>query len=159
MRYLKGITEWIWLNFKSKKDIDIDIISTAIIGDMHSLPYTTTLGTWLGQINCIPMNHKTDDQIKKHLMDLFASQNYDIKIPPGSERVHESNPEKLELFNQIKKSFNHHYVYDDKNMLMSSGRLEYLHILLSADLKFYRDLTTNFDPQWKQIKRLHINEH
>jgi len=155
-RYLKGITEWVFNELMPIFDYDanaipVGILNTLLIGDSHSLPYTTKFGPWLEQINFIPMYQKTDDLIKQHLMDLFLSQDCDIKIPLSIPRVHESDAIKLELYRLVQQSFEDESLSKLKNY---NGRLENLYVLLSEDLKFYRNLVNTFDPTWQTIKKL-----
>jgi len=154
-RYLKGITEWIYAQLMPIYNYELGCIPTTLldtvfIGDLHSLPYTTTLGPWLKQINCIPMYQKTDNQIKQHLMDLFASQKHDIKIPLTTYRANQSDSTKLELYNLVKNLFENPRLLPSNNGYI--GRAAALYILLSSDLQFYRNLINTFDPTWQQIK-------
>ena len=157
-RYLKGITEWVWNNFLPAVNYDISkvpesILRTIIIGDVHSLPYTTTLGTILDKVNCIPISGRSDSDIKKILTNLFRTQNHNIDLPVNDKKIHVSSELKIKLYNLIKENFDAYPVGDTDrcNSLEFCGRAEYLHILLSSDLKFYRDLVAKFDPNWKKI--------
>jgi hypothetical protein len=160
-RYLKGLTEWTWNNILPMVDYDISkifspMLKTILIGDAHSLPYYTTFGSILDKVNCIPMSGKSDNEIKKILTNLFKSQNHNIALPLNDEKMHKSSDSKLKLYNLIKENFEI-YPIGDKNRCGSSefrGRVEFMHILLSSDLKFYRNLIQTFDPDWQQIKTI-----
>jgi hypothetical protein len=99
-RYLKGITEWVWNQVLPMVDYDISrvsssVLKTIVVGDTHSLPYTTTFGTVLSKINCIPMDGKSDQQIKQILTNLFKSQKHNITLPINDNKIHQSSDLKL----------------------------------------------------------------
>jgi len=155
-RYLKGIAEWAWCQIMPHYNYDLSkvpasILKTIIIGDCHSLPYTLSFGTMLDKINCIPLTGYSDTQIKQYLNNLFQSQKHNIILPPHSTKTHESGELKLKLYNLVEESFENSIKGDITEFI---GRPEFTYILLSADLKFYRNLIHSFDPQWQQIKKI-----
>jgi hypothetical protein len=153
-RYLKGITEWVFRKILPVMDYDINkippvLLKSVIVGDLHSISYTTTLGPWLDKINCIPMYQKSDEQIKTHLMSLFATQNHNIKLPINDQKLNQSSQLKLDLYKLVTQVFEDSLISNDDEY---GCRGEYTYLLLSPDLKFYHNLLTTFDPSWQQIK-------
>ena len=153
-RYLKGITEWAWVHLLPIFNNDIAqipeiLLKTVIVGDLHSLPYTVWLGPLLDKINCIPIHRSTEEQTAQYLTNLFKTQNHNIKIPIIGKKLHASNDLKLKLYNHIKQVFDN-YLPDKSTEYLARGEATYL--LLSPDLKFYRNLLSTFDPTWQKIK-------
>lgn len=153
-RYLKGITEWLWVHVlptvgNNIEQIPQSLLKTVIVGDLHSLPYTVWLGPLLEKINCIPIHQATDEQTAQHLNTLFKTQNHNIKIPFTHKRLHRSNETKLKLYNLVKQVFNNYLPNKDAEYL---ARGEATYLLLSPDLKFYRNLISTFDPTWQTVK-------
>lgn len=152
-RYLKGITEWAFKKILPVMDYDINkippvLLKSIIVGDLHSISYTTTLGPWLDRINCIPMYQQSDEQIKTHMMNLFATQNHNIKLPINDQKLNRSTQLKLDLYKLVKQLFEDS-VINDKDY---EYRSEFTYLMLSPDLKFYHNLLVKFDPSWQQIK-------
>lgn len=156
VRYLKGITEWVWRHLMPHVNYELDrvpvsVLKTILVGDVHSLPYTITLKSILDKINCIPMGEQSDSQIKQSLTNLFKSQKHNITIPTNNSRTYESSELKLQLYNAVKENFKNSIGGDLHEF---NGRAEYTYLLLSADLKFYHNLITSFDPHWQQVKTI-----
>lgn len=152
-RYLKGITEWLWRKILPVMNYDINqiplvLLKSVIVGDPHSMSYTMTLGPWLDKINCIPMYQQSDEQIKTHMINLFATQNHNIRLPINDQKTHQSGQLKLDLYKLVKQVFEDSE-FDDEEY---EGRGEFTYLMLSPDLKFYHNLLVTFDPSWQQIK-------
>jgi len=156
-RYLKAITQWAFEKILPVMDYDINkipplLLNSVIIGDLHSVPYTMLLGPWLDKINCIPMYQQSDEQIKTHLMNLFATQNHNIKLPVNNQKLNQSTQLKLDLYKLVKQLFEDSLVDSSLRDKDYEYRSEFTYLMLSPDLKFYHNLLVNFDPSWQQIK-------
>jgi hypothetical protein len=152
-RYLKAITEWVWRKILPVMDYDINrippvLLKSVIVGDLHSIPYTVALGPWLDKINCIPMYQQSDEQIKTHIMNLFATQNHNIKLPINDQKLNQSDQLKLDVYKLVKQVFEDSEIDDEEY----EARGEFTYLMLSPDLKFYHDLLVTFNPSWQQIK-------
>lgn len=155
-RWLKGITEWLTLVYAvgdfvkdstnpwlvkpysiNWEQLNLDLQSEAFkrllgsvtVGDVHSMPYSVMFGDLLNQTNWIPMDVMTDNEVKIKMMDFFKENGHDIIIPLDDQRLHESTPEKLEVFNFVKN-----LCFKDNFQLHSFYKL------YSNDLKFYYNL-------------------
>ena len=161
-RWLKGITEWIVESYTignktiidswtiepgavdwKKLEIDLQtdsfkkLISTVNVGDIHSMPYSAMFGNLLNKITWIPMDILTDDEIKISMMNFFKLHKHGISIPLNHKRLHESTPNKLKLFNNIKSQY-----------VSNKNQIYLFYKLYSNDLKFYYTLLDNFNPTW-----------
>jgi len=154
-RYLKAITEWIWRKILPVMNYDINkippvLLKSVIVGDLHSIPYTMSLGPWLDKINCIPMYQQSDEQIKTHMMNLFATQNHNIKLPINDQKLNQSDQLKLDVYKLVKQVFEDYSIEDEEY----EARGEFTYLMLSPDLKFYHNLLDTFDPSWQKIKSI-----
>ena len=154
-RYLKAITEWVWRKILPVWNYDINsippvLLKSVIVGDLHSIPYTMSLGPWLDKINCIPMYQQSDEQIKTHMMNLFATQNHNIKLSINDQKLNQSDQLKLDVYKLVKQVFEDYSIEDEEY----EARGEFTYLMLSPDLKFYHNLLVTFDPSWQQIKQL-----
>jgi hypothetical protein len=156
-RYLKAITEWVYRKMLPVLNCDISkippvLLKSVIVGDCHSVPYTTLLGPWLDKINCIPMYQQSDEQIKTHLMNLFATQNHNIKLPINDQKLHQSGQLKLDLYKLVKQVYEDSLIDSSLDDGEYDHRSEFTYLMLAPDLKFYHNLLVTFDPSWQQIK-------
>lgn len=155
-RWLKGVTEWLTLAYAigdvikdttnpwivepfevdwNRLNSDLEssafnrLIGSLLVGDIHSMPYSTMFGDLLNQSYWIPMDTMSDNETKINLMNFFTKNGHNISIPLDDQRLHQSPPEKLEIFNHVKD-----LCFKDSNQLYSFYKL------YSNDLKFYYTL-------------------
>lgn len=162
-RRLKGITQWLVLSYAKNqktpsdtllhKDVDWDqlfidiqskylrnIIRSVIISDGHSMPYTLQFRNLLDQINWIPMDTLSDNDIKKSMMSFFKLHGHNIQLPLNDQRIHVSSDNQNQIFDIVKNEF----YSDDVNLYQ-------FYKIYSNDLKFYYNLIDTFTPDWQHI--------
>ena len=141
IRYLKGITEWIWqlellptyIGDIENQDFFKKLTDALIAPDIHCLPYTAIYGNRLEKINWIPMDNLSDNDIKQHMIQMCKSNGHDIFFPLNDTRIHKSPLEKLNLYNAVKQSF-----------IKKPDKIYTIYSLLANDLKFYHQLINKF---------------
>lgn len=146
-RYLKGLTEWVWRN-NLIEDYDnlieqkmfVNLMSELLIADVHTVPYTYTFRHLMSKVHWIPMDNFTDNEVKQIMMNLFKKHNHNIELPLNEPRIHESNKDKLKIYQAVK------HLYQNKKL--PNLNIYLIYIFFAEDLKFYRHLVDNFDPSW-----------
>jgi hypothetical protein len=146
-RYLKGLTEWVWINNlfpKSRTPDDqkyfFKLMSNVLLTDNHTLPYTVVYKNVIDKINWIPSDNLTDNETKQVMMNLFKKYHYDISLPMDDPRSHESGPDKLKIYQIIEQIY--------KSKKIEELNILHIYMMFANDLKFYRQLVDNFDPTW-----------
>lgn len=144
-RWLKGITQWIWMSYKFNSGWDKlqdqlqtpdfqAMIHSVLIGDHHTLPYNLHLGSLLDKIHWIPMEMFDDNGIKLQLMEFFARNGHpEIQLKLNDDRLNQSNPYKLQILDCVKS----HY-------LSNRNRQLFLYSIYAKDLDFYHKLVDKF---------------
>lgn len=164
-RWLKGIVEWLEIAYTSKgstkpsirpwsnpdfwtgptnwEQLKSDLNSTAFqrllttlnVGDIHSMPYYVQFGNLLNNSTWIPMDLFADNEVKIKMMNFFKLHGHNISLPFNDQRLHQSPPEKLEIFNIIKTLLDNN---QNQNQLYSFYKL------YANDLKFYYNLVEQY---------------
>jgi len=166
-RYLKGITQWVTHSYMTKEPqmsttnpwiydpITVDwtqlfqdistkyfrqLLTTAIIGDAHSMPYHLTLGKLVNKVNWIPMDVMSDHDVSVSMTNFFQLHNHNIQLPANTNRLHESSTEQKRVFDIIKHEF---FSQPDNiyNFYKTNG----------SDLGLYYNLLDNFTPTWQHL--------
>lgn len=109
-RYLKGVTEWIWVNRHQRPaDLLVELMmkhSQLVFPDMHSVPLNLTYPDVINQMTLIPADIMSDDQTRSVLMEIFQSLGHpEISLPLKDQRMHQSSAEKVQIFDQLKQHF------------------------------------------------------
>ena len=118
------------------------ILNNGVILDSHAMPYHLQLGSYLDQVNWIPMDiFENDNDIKLCIMDLLKQLGHSISIPMNDQRAWRSSPEKQKIADIVKK-----------HLATPNGRYYNLYHAFASDLKFYHNLLDTFDPSWKTLK-------
>lgn len=147
-KYLKGITEWIWLQRDFLRQtagslenaITLLLRQEFLMPDTHAIPYHLTLPGIIDKMTLIPADIMEDWEVRQNLMDIFQTAGHgEIVLPLGDERMHESGPEKLRIFNLVQQAFNSK---PDCELLL-------IYQLFSEDLKLYKNLVDNFSKSRK----------
>lgn len=154
-RYLKGLTQFIWiLNLKDKINLD-NFVTGCFIPDLHSIPYHLLFNDLIESIHWIPFSLFTDEQTKSCMNALFATYNSNIKIPVSHPTKNVSPPEKKILHEKISTHWRNRTELSRSTIERSRDFRQNLYIVYryyAQDLKFYRELITNFKPDWSHIK-------
>jgi hypothetical protein len=166
-RYLKGITQWITCSYMTNEPqmstanpwihdpITVDwpqlfndistkyvrqLLTTVIIGDVHSIPYHLTLGKLVNKVNWIPMDAMSDHDVSVSMTNFFQLHNHNIQLPANTNRLHESSTEQKRVFDIIKHEF---FSQPDNihNFYKTNG----------SDLGLYYNLLDNFTPTWQHL--------
>ena len=155
-RYLKGLTQFIW-EHDLTDHINLErFVTDCVIPDWHSMPYSLMFGTHMNNIHWIPYSSMTAQQTKSCMNALFKLYESEISIPLDHPVLHESPPKKQQLFKQILKiwqsrqepTFHKPLCKNNDN----NSNLYLIYQLYAKDLQFYRQLITNFKPDWSHIK-------
>lgn len=132
-RYMKGLTQYICDNNLHNSDSYNILINTLLIPDVHTIPYTNTLGSYVKKIDFIPMDIMSDNEVKISLMKRFKSSGYKATLPLDDQRIHVSSSEKLEIYKDVINS-----VTNDRE------RLAFIYAMFCNDLALYRNVVENW---------------
>lgn len=149
--FLKGVTQCLW-QVPEIRNCDEDnlhtfinryyqyLIGNMLIGDTHTIPYSVKFGDMVTQINWIPMDPYSDNQIKVSLENLFKKVGYNIQMDFADTRINSSSRKKIQLFQIVKEIF---------LLEKYRERLYRLYTLRSADLNFYNRLLDTHMLSWE----------
>jgi hypothetical protein len=126
-----GPTNWEQLKSDLNNTAFQRLLTTLNVGDIHSMSYYAQFGDSLNNSTWIPMDIFTDDEVKIKMMSFFKLNGHNILLPLNDQRLHQSPPEKLEIFNIIKTLLDNN---QNQNQLYSFYKL------YANDLKFYYNL-------------------
>jgi len=157
IRYLKGITEWIWRFWKDTEylpaldqahpkhpavtDRLITMIKNSVVPDVHSLPYSLEFGPHLDKIAWIPLGLYDDHEVYDLVQGFFDLHGHDIVLARPRQRIHTSNHTKLQLYELVKK-IHYERSYNEHTLIYQ---------IYSQDLKFYHNLLQSFRPDWSHL--------
>jgi hypothetical protein len=154
-RWFKGITEWLLLShmigeqkpasttswsrpyrvnrrelYLTLKNLSFQrVLSTMLVGDVHSMPYSVIFGDFLNNVNWIPMDVLSDNEVKISMMNFCKLHGHNISLPLNDKRLHESSVDKLAIFDIIKSI-----------CLKDNDQLYSFYKTYNTDLKFYSKL-------------------
>ena len=149
-RHLKGMTQWFWEAYEYSDSLDqldsdlskphiMKLLGSTILGDSHVVPYSFVFGNLLNQINWIPIDNMSDEDIMKNVISFCEKHNCKITPPTDIERSNTSSVQKLKLYNIIKSIF-----YNQK--IDNNEKIHILYYLYSEDLRFYQNLIDKSNP-------------
>jgi len=145
-RYIKGLAEWVHSSYweagaiaqleNELQSVGFNkMLDNALIGDIHTLPYSMTYGSSMTKINWIPLDLFKDDQVTVLLNNFFKKHNHNINLPLNQPRINQATNGDLKVRNLIKQR----YLSAD-----TRRRLYYLYFFYAQDLKFYHNLVEKF---------------
>jgi hypothetical protein len=149
-RWLKGVTEFLWQH-QIADSVDLEAFAKAcLFPDIHSYPLSLYFDDLYEKIHWIPFQLFSDTEVKRSMNELFKLYNSPMVIPTTHNIIHQSTPEKLELYKKIK----HHWLNRNPQDLetFQATNLYTLYRFLSNDLKLYRKTVDNFDINWNHLK-------
>lgn len=134
-RRLKGLTQVLYETYKNAAlDMLNDarfkrLIETISVGEIHSMPYSILFNNYTNYVDFVPMcigELQTNYEVEKRLMQHGITD----KIS-GYPKVHESDSEKLKIYEELKRIF------------FQSQTREFLFPYLE-DLQFYQELVKKY---------------
>ena len=150
-RWVKGITEWVLLShgigdtngdqkpasqgewkevYSTLNNLAFQqVLSTMLVGDAHSMPYSLMFGDFLNNVNWIPMDVVSDNEVKISMMNFCKLHGHNISLPLNDKRLHESSVDKLAIFDII-----------NSICLKNKSQLYLFYKTYNTDLKFYSKL-------------------
>jgi hypothetical protein len=139
-RYLKGVTEYIFAqNISHCVDFDY-FMEYTICPDLHSMPYSMIVRPELDRIHWIPLSGMPPQEVKQCMNRLFKYYGSDLCIPTEHPPLHESGPEQLNIFHQVKAAWE-----------KQGTAMYYVYKMHKGDIKFYHDLIERFQPDWSHL--------
>ena len=149
-RWLKGITEFLWQQ-KIVDNVNLEAyVKLCLFPDIHSYPLNLYFDDLFEKIHWIPFQLFNDNDVKHSMNQLFKLYNSSIKVPVYHEKIHQSTPKKLELFEKIKHHWLNRTIQDIETF--QGTNLYTVYRFLSNDLKLYRTTVDNFNINWDHIK-------
>jgi len=159
-RRIKVITQWQVLSYRkdalnlNKPTADWDqlnrdlttpyfkkLIESVLVGDAHSLPYSSMLGSLIDEINWVPMESLSHLEINQSLTKFFKLHGHNIQLPTNDQPLHTSSNNQLQIFNIVKE-----LIYNNPENFYNFYKL-YIN-----DLKLYYSTVENFTPDWQHIQ-------
>lgn len=150
-RWIKGVVEFlsqvVQVNNVTDEFLERLLCANSAIAmpDLHSVCYHIQYGNYLNNITWIPMDDLDDQQIKTCLQTFCKKHGQSVDFA-DQHRINPSSELEKNLYNKIRKLL---YEHIDKN----SPYIINLQIFMAPDLKFYRNLISNFDPSFSNLNK------
>jgi hypothetical protein len=120
-------------------------LMTVMVGDFHSMPYSTMFGSYLYKINWIPMDLLSDQEITDTIENFFNITHNTITVNWPTQRINTAPALQSKLYNLLK-----HTDFLDNGI--PHWTQNWVQLTFADDLKFFYNCLDNFDPAWQQIK-------
>lgn len=108
-----------------------NFVSQISIMDGHTLPYSFLFGSKLAQIDWLPMEVYTDDEIKSSIISFCKQNGVDIIIPRNDKRSNQSSDDRIKLYDSLKRIFLDEYETNAELYLLFADDLKFFHALLN----------------------------